>query len=86
MSTEIEKRCEILSDLWLNSREEETFTDFVEYNDLALPLAFSIAYDIVRLTPKAEMLINEAFDLLLAVLEIEDEGFDNLNEMMGMTF
>ena len=86
MSTEIEKRCEILSDLWLNSREEETFTDFVEYNDLALPLAFSIAYDIVRITPKAEMLINEAFDLLLAVLEIEDEGFDNLNEMMGMTF
>lgn len=86
MTTSIEKRCEILSDLWLNSREEETFTDFVEYNDLALPLAFSIAYDIVRITPKAEMLINEAFDLLLAVLEIEDEGFDNLNEMMGMTF
>ena len=83
MSTPIETKCEILSDLWIDYRGEETFTDFIEYNDLALPLAFAIANGIVNITPKAEMFITESFELLLAALGIEDEGFDSLEDMLG---
>lgn len=83
MSTNIETKCEILSDLWIDYRGEETFEDFIEYNDLALPLAFAVANSIVNITPKAEMFISESFELLLAALGIEDEGFESLEDMLG---
>ena len=83
MNTNIETKCEILADLWIDYRGEETFTDFIEYNDLALPLAFAVANDIVKITPKAEMFITESFELLLAALGAEDEGFESLEDVLG---
>lgn len=82
MSTDYKTRCEILTDLWIEYRTEETFEDFVEYNDIALPLAFCISNRIVTSTPKAEMFINESFELLLAAIGIEDEGFESLNDLL----
>lgn len=73
----------ILADLWLNYRQDEEFADFVEYNDIGLPLAYVIANDIVKSTDLAERFINETFDLLLAGLEIEDTGFESLDELLG---
>jgi hypothetical protein len=83
MSTSTENKCEILSDLWVDYRTEDTFQDFIEYNDIALPLSFTIANDIVKITPKAEMFVTESFELLLAALGIEDEGFESLEELLG---
>lgn len=74
-------RIGILSELWMNYRDEEGLEDFVEYNDLGLPLAYAIATDIVSLSPRAAIYIEETFALLLESLEIEDTGFANLNEM-----
>lgn len=82
MSTDYKTRCEILTDLWIEYRTEETFEDFIEYNDIALPLAFCISNRIVISTPKAEMFINESFELLLAAIGIEDEGFESLNDLL----
>jgi hypothetical protein len=72
----------ILAELWMNYRDDEGLEDFVEYNDLGLPLAYAIATDIVSLSPRAAMYIEETFQLLLDSLEIEDTGFQNLNEML----
>ena len=83
--TPIEVRVEILSDLWLNFRNDENFADFIEYNDLGLPLAYAIASNIVVVTDKAENFINETFLLLLASLGIEfDTGFADLDEILGI--
>jgi hypothetical protein len=83
MSTPTEKQVEILSDLWLNFRSEPDFQDFIEYNDLGLPLAYAINSKTVPLTERAEGFINETFALLLAGMEIdEDTGFDDLNEII----
>lgn len=71
----------ILADLWMNYRDEEGLEDYIEYNDLGLPLAYAIATDIVSLSPRAAIYIEETFALLLESLEIEDTGFANLNEM-----
>ena len=85
ISTPFSNKTEILSDLWLNYKTDEEFQDFVEYNDLGLPLAYAIANDIVSSTPTAEKFINETFELLLAGLEIEeDTGFDNLDDLLGL--
>ena len=71
----------ILADLWMNYRDSEGLQDFVEYNDLGLPLAYAIATEIVEVSPRAAVYIEETFSLLLESLEIEDTGFATLNEM-----
>ena len=82
-STTYSDKALILADLWLNYRQDEEFSDFVEYNDIGLPLAYVIANDIVKSTDLAERFITETFDLLLAGLEIEDTGFETLDELLG---
>ena len=80
--TPFSKKCEILGDLWLNYREDEAFDDFIEYNDLGLPLAYAISNEIVHTAPRAEMLISETFDILLGALGIEDTGFETLSDIL----
>lgn len=77
-------KTEILADLWLNYRHDEEFQDFVEYNDIGLPLAYAIANGIVKNTDLAEGYITETFDLLLAGLDVdEDTGFETLDDLLG---
>lgn len=80
--TPFSKRCEILSELWLNYRDNETFEEFIEYNDLGLPMAHLIAENLVEATRQGEIYIDETFELLLNVLSIEDDNYDSLAEML----
>ena len=73
--------CDILAELWLVDRDNEQLEDFIEYNDLGLPLAYGIAEGIVSSTPLAEQYITETFNLLLGALEVEDENFRTLREI-----
>ena len=82
-STTYSNQALILADLWLNYRQDEEFQDFVEYNDIGLPLAYVIANDIVKSTDLAERFIGETFDLLLAGLEVEDTGFETLDDILA---
>lgn len=84
-NTPYSNKYQILADLWLNYKDDEEFQDFVEYNDLGLPLAYAIANEIVKSTDLAEKFINETFDLLLAGLEIEDTGFESLDDLLGLS-
>jgi len=84
MSTDIRKRCEILSDLWMQYKDETELSDYMEYNDLGLSLAFAIHEDIVKTTTVAEAYINESFDLLLEAMSLEDRGFETLNEIFSI--
>ena len=80
-STAYTDKCSILAELWLNYRSDEQLTDFVDYNDLGLPIAYAIDNDIVKSTEMAQRFVEETFDLLLASLKIEDTGFENLDDM-----
>jgi hypothetical protein len=82
-TTTYDNKCVILADLWLNYRNDEEFLDFIEYNDMGLPIAYAIAEGIVKSTELAEGFVNETFDLLLLGLEIDDTGFQNLDEMLS---
>ena len=81
-TTNFISKCNILSDLWMGYRKDEQFGDFVEYNDLGLPLAYAISEGIVEKTDLASTFINEAFDILLAALELEDTGFESLEDLL----
>jgi hypothetical protein len=83
-TTPFSKKCEILGELWLKYRSEEEFEDFLEYNDLGLPIAYAIANDIVKSTDLAKSFVEETFDLLITSLNVEDTGWDNLDQLLSM--
>jgi hypothetical protein len=82
-STTIENKVTILSELWLNYRADEDFADYIEYNDLGLPLAYLVDNGVVKMENEmCTNLINETWDLLIAGLGIEDTGFETLDNML----
>jgi hypothetical protein len=80
-TTEIASKCDILTDLWINHSENERFDDFVEFNDLGLPLAYFIANGVVEMTPLASDIIDATFTDLLELFDIEDTGFTSLKDL-----
>jgi hypothetical protein len=82
MKTQFDRVCLILSELWLNHKKDPVFMDFIEYNDLGLPLAYAINEGIVEKTDVAEKFVQETFELLLAGVAVEDSGFENLKELL----
>lgn len=82
-TTPFEVKCIILSDLWLNYKTDAEFADFIQYNDIGLPLAFVLSEEMASANERGKAFINETFDLLLASLEIkEDTGFDSLDDLL----
>lgn len=82
-TTTFENKCLILSDLWLNYRNDEQFANFIAYNDLGLPLAYAISEGIVDNTELATKFIDEAFELLLGLVGVEDNEWQSLDEIIG---
>lgn len=84
IETSFHNKCYILGELWMNMRDDEDFEDFIEYNDIGLPLAYVLANDIAEPNEKSLEFVNETFHLLLERLEIEDSGFDELHELLDV--
>jgi hypothetical protein len=83
--TAFENKTQILADIWLNYRNDVDFMDFIEYNDLGLPLAYAISANIVPATDRAREFVEETFALFLAGLDIEeDTGFENLDDILSI--
>ena len=80
-STPFSDQCVILADLWLNYRSDEEFADFIEYNDIGLPLAYAVTNNLAEVNSTGESLIGETFDLLLSGLGLDDMGYDNLDDL-----
>lgn len=88
VETSIEDKVAILADLWMNYRDDEDFTDFVQYNDLGLPLAYAIDNEIVEMTPSSRTFIEETFSMLLDLLEVDpSEGpWETLDDVIAGSY
>ena len=85
MPTNFETKCAILSDLWLNYKDNDELEDFVEYNDLGLPLAYLIHTNLVTVTDEGMPYVDETFNLLCTALGLDsDEEYTSLNELMEL--
>jgi hypothetical protein len=73
----------ILAELWMNYRDDEDLKDFVEYNDLGLPLAYFLMNELVLPTKQAEVYIDETYNLLVASLGVEDIEWTSLDELLS---
>jgi hypothetical protein len=83
--TTFDNKTQILADLWLNYKGDTEFADFIEYNDLGLPLAYAISAGIVPATDRAREFVEETFALLLAGMDItEDTGFESLDDLLQL--
>ena len=82
ITTDLASKCDILNDIWINHSNDESFEDFIEINDLGLPMAYFICNGIVEVTPLAEEIIDVTFSDLLELLEIEDTGFKVLSDIV----
>lgn len=85
ITTPFSNKASILAELWMNYRDDDNFRDFIEYNDLGLPLAYAIAENIVSVSDKAKLFIEETFDVFLAGMEIEDTGFETLDSLLSQS-
>ena len=82
--TTFDNKCEILSDVWLNYRNDDEFVEFIEYNDLGLPFAYGHSSGLITLTDMSRSMIIETFDNLISLLGIiEDVGFESIGDMFG---
>lgn len=80
--TNFSSKCSILGEIWEDHREDKEFVDFVEYNDLGLPLGYLNSEGLAVPTSDGIRYIEETFDLFLSSLNVEDTGFNDLNEVM----
>lgn len=80
--TTFENQVDILADFWITYKSDKSFQDFIAYNDLGFPLAYAMSTEIVAVSEKAKDFVTETWDLLLTALEIEDTGFETLDDLM----
>jgi len=82
--TEFISVCDILGELFANYKEDDDFKDFIEFNDLGLPLAFLIREDLAMPTDTGEKYIMETWELFLVLLDLEDTGFTDLDGVLDV--
>lgn len=83
MRTTPEAQYEILAGLFINYREDDSFADLLDTHDVAFPLAFSARAGILDRTPAMDVLVAAAFADLLDVLDLPDDGWTGLDELLA---
>jgi hypothetical protein len=81
MQTRFDDTVHILGDLYANYKSDENFKDFIEYNDMGLPLAFLASESLCDITSDGSRYILETWNLFIDMLGIEDTGFESLVEV-----
>lgn len=80
--TTLADRAFILGRFWINERDNEAFEEYIEFNDLGLPLSYSLAEGIIETNPMVEAHINDSFNMLLDILKVEDTGYGSYEEIL----
>ena len=81
--TDFTSICNILGKLYSIYKEDEEFKDFIEFNDLGLPLAYFTAENLCEVSDDGARYITETWALFLAGLNLEDTGWDSLEQMLS---
>ena len=81
--TDFTKMCEILGSLYANYKQDEDLKDFIEFNDLGLPLAYFVSEDLCQVSDDGARYITETWQLFLASMELQDTGWDSLDQLFA---
>ncbi len=83
MATDFSKKTEILGQFYFQYGDDTSLEDFIEYSDIGLPLAYLASEGLCEVSDDGAKYIAETWDLFLAALEVEDSGFDNIQEVFA---
>ena len=81
--TNIEKQCEILGSFYITYKSEGSAKEFIEFNDIGLPLAYLASEGLCQPTDIAIAYIQETFNMFLDSMDLEDIGFDSLDHVLS---
>jgi hypothetical protein len=72
----------ILAQLWIDYREDDDFSVFMEYNDIGLPLSYVVAEGLVPgLTPLGEDYVDETIDMLFKLIDVSEQEVELLDKI-----
>lgn len=80
--TNLESQIRILAELYEFHKLDEDLKDFIEFNDVGLPLAYFANEGLVTLSNDAKEYVTETFELLLGELGLKDTGFQNIDQIL----
>ena len=77
--TPFSSKCDVLGALWLYYRDtaktDEAWSEFFEYNDIGLPLAYLIAEGLAQSTGEdSEQMIDETWLMFCGYIDIDPDG------------
>lgn len=83
-NTPFNTQCEILTDLWLNFRDDEEVQPLIAYYDIGFPLAFCQYEGLVTVNDSGKALISDCWLGVLDAFDVEeDTGFETLTDIVG---
>lgn len=75
MSTSFSKKCEILSDVYVESGWNTELESFRKYNDIGLPMAYGIQHKFIEtLTEAGQEVVDETWSLLCEAVNLDPDG------------
>ncbi len=80
--TDFSNVCDILGELYSQYKEDKEFKDFIEFNDLGLPLAYLTREHLAVPSDDGARYIMETWELFISSLGLEDTGFTDLNSVL----
>lgn len=82
MTTNFSNKIVILGEFYVRYQDDEEAEKFFEFNDIGLPLAYLANEELCDIRPDGAKYVAETFDLFLASVEVEDTGFEDLDEVL----
>jgi hypothetical protein len=79
--TDFYTKCQILGQIYRDDIEE--FKEFMEFNDLGFPLAYFNAEHLALPSVDGMRFVEETWELLLAELNLDDTGFEDLEHLLS---
>lgn len=84
MATDFKNQCNILGKLFYQYKEDKGFADFIEYNDIGLPIAYLTSEGLTTPSEDGMRYVQETWELFIESLEVEDTGFESLEEILAV--
>lgn len=82
MTTDFSKQVEILGEFYMIYRDDNKLKDFIQFNDLGLPLAYLSNEGLCEVSEDGKRYIAETWEMFLAALQLQDEGFGSLPHIL----
>jgi hypothetical protein len=82
--TDFSNVCSILAKIYSDFRDDEAFEQFVEINDIGLPLAYFHADGLCEVSEQGARYIAMTWESLLEDFGVEDTGFESLSDVLAV--